>query len=76
MEKNRIFIEVIECIEEGKLVPSRMGAAVAAAARALFVAYEEFLIWEMIMEGGNRKNREKEEILTQKSRKEECRILA
>jgi hypothetical protein len=38
MEKNRIFIEVIECIEEGKLVPSRMGAAVAAAARALFVA--------------------------------------
>jgi hypothetical protein len=52
-----------------------MGAAVAAAARAFLVAWEDFgLIWEVIMEGGNRKNRETEEILTQKSRKEECRI--
>ena len=56
-------------------MPSRIGAAVAAAARAFLVAWEDFgLIWEMIMEGGNRKNRETEEILTQKSRKEECRI--
>ena len=42
-------------------MPSRMGAAVAAAARAFLVAWEDFgLIWEMIMERGNRKNRETE----------------